>query len=97
MGGSCWFVRFLPLTHCDACDWTDCWLSLLTHCDACDWTDCWLSLLQYKIPDEQEGQDMEQVHPLIDYTPPHLINRLISDIGVLPPGAILDEMLSLYH
>lgn len=54
-------------------------------------------LLQYKIPDEQEEQDMEQEHPLIDYTPPHLINRLISDIGVLPPGAILDEMLSLYH
>ena len=53
--------------------------------------------LQYKIPDEQEERDMEQEHPLIDYTPPHLINRLISDIGVLPPGAILDEILSLYH
>ncbi|KAK7087709.1 translation initiation factor eIF2B subunit alpha-like [Littorina saxatilis] len=55
--------------------------------------------IKYKIPDYPEDKegDTEDRHPLIDYTPPKYINRLISDIGVLPPGAIVDEMLSLYH
>ncbi|KAL8567291.1 hypothetical protein ACOMHN_023334 [Nucella lapillus] len=45
---------------------------------------------------EEEGL-MEDKHPLIDYTPPTHINRLVSDIGVLPSHAIGDEMISLYH
>ena len=45
----------------------------------------------------QDEEDTEALHPKIDYPPPKYINRIISDIGVLPPGAIGDEMLSLYH
>ena len=53
-------------------------------------------MLQYKRKETEINYNDDDVHPLIDYTPPQFINRLISDIGVGPPGAILDEMLNVY-
>ncbi|XP_076453393.1 translation initiation factor eIF2B subunit alpha-like [Babylonia areolata] len=56
--------------------------------------------LKFKKADVEEAEEdglMEDEHPLIDYTPPKYINRLISDIGVLPSHAIGDEMMSVYH
>ena len=35
-------------------------------------------------------------HPHIDYTPPHYITLLFSDIGVLTPSAVSDELIKLY-
>jgi translation initiation factor 2B subunit (eIF-2B alpha/beta/delta family) len=52
--------------------------------------------LQYKRPEDKIDYLDDNIQPLIDYTPPEYINRLISDIGVGPPGAILDEMLNVY-
>ncbi|GBM71308.1 Translation initiation factor eIF-2B subunit alpha [Araneus ventricosus] len=35
-------------------------------------------------------------HPLIDYTPPSYITLLFSDLGILDPSAVSDELISLY-
>ncbi|XP_064392535.1 translation initiation factor eIF2B subunit alpha-like [Halichondria panicea] len=35
-------------------------------------------------------------HPTIDYTPPHYISLLFTDLGVLTPSAVSDELLKLY-
>lgn len=35
-------------------------------------------------------------HPSIDYTPPHLIKLLFTDLGVLTPSAVSDELIRLY-
>lgn len=52
--------------------------------------------IKYKLEEKEINYDDDSVQPLIDYTPPEYINRVISDIGVGPPGAILDEMLNVY-
>eukprot|EP00112_Aurelia_sp_Birch-Aquarium-sp1_P019380 Seg4784.1 transcript_id=Seg4784.1/GoldUCD/mRNA.D3Y31 product="Translation initiation factor eIF-2B subunit alpha" protein_id=Seg4784.1/GoldUCD/D3Y31 len=38
----------------------------------------------------------EQGHPLVDYTPPSYITLLFTDLGVLTPSAVSDELLNLY-
>ena len=40
----------------------------------------------------------DDAHPHIDYTPPHYITLLFSDIGggVLTPSAVSDELIKLY-
>ncbi|XP_054718649.1 translation initiation factor eIF-2B subunit alpha-like [Uloborus diversus] len=35
-------------------------------------------------------------HPLIDYTPPSYITLLFSDLGILTPSAVSDELIKLY-
>ncbi|XDV19707.1 hypothetical protein PO909_025129 [Leuciscus waleckii] len=40
--------------------------------------------------------DLSQEHPLIDYTPPSLITLLFTDLGVLTPSAVSDELIKLY-
>jgi translation initiation factor eIF-2B subunit alpha len=35
-------------------------------------------------------------HPIIDYTPPLYITLLITDLGVLTPSAVSDELIKLY-
>ncbi|XP_003388928.1 PREDICTED: translation initiation factor eIF-2B subunit alpha-like [Amphimedon queenslandica] len=35
-------------------------------------------------------------HPVIDYTPPCYITLLITDLGVLTPSAVSDELIKLY-
>ena len=49
------------------------------------------SLLQYKSVDS--GPDS---HPYIDYTPPQYITLLFTDLGVLTPSAVSDELIKLY-
>ncbi len=36
-------------------------------------------------------------HPTVDYTPPHYISLLFTDLGVLTPSAVSDELLKLYR
>lgn len=36
-------------------------------------------------------------HPHIDYTPPHYISLLFTDLGVLTPSAVSDELIKLYQ
>ncbi|KTF86120.1 hypothetical protein cypCar_00012347 [Cyprinus carpio] len=41
-------------------------------------------------------KDLNQEHPMIDYTPPSLITLLFTDLGVLTPSAVSDELIKLY-
>jgi len=36
-------------------------------------------------------------YPRVDYTPPELITLLFTDIGVLTPSAVSDELIKLYE
>lgn len=40
--------------------------------------------------------NLEDEHPNVDYTPPLLITLLITDLGVLTPSAVSDELIKLY-
>uniref|UniRef100_A0A8D8JD74 Translation initiation factor eIF2B subunit alpha n=3 Tax=Culex pipiens TaxID=7175 RepID=A0A8D8JD74_CULPI len=50
----------------------------------------------YKYPKTRLGEDTSKVHPLVDYTPPVYITLLFTDLGVLTPSAISDELIKLY-
>lgn len=41
-------------------------------------------------------KDLRKEHPLVDYTPPHFINLLFTDLGILTPSAVSDELIKLY-
>ncbi|EDW58369.2 translation initiation factor eIF2B subunit alpha isoform X1 [Drosophila virilis] len=40
--------------------------------------------------------DVSKVHPLVDYTPPAYITLLFTDLGILTPSAVSDELIKLY-
>lgn len=48
----------------------------------------------YKYPKGQK--DLLKVHPLVDYTSPAYITLLFTDIGILTPSAVSDELIKLY-
>lgn len=39
---------------------------------------------------------LEGEHPAVDYTPPHLITLIVTDLGVLTPSAVSDQLIKLY-
>ncbi|CAF1144280.1 unnamed protein product [Rotaria sp. Silwood1] len=41
-------------------------------------------------------KDLINEHPLVDYTPPAYITLLFTDIGLLTPSAVSDELIKLY-
>ena len=45
---------------------------------------------------KNDDKDLEKEHPIVDYTPPSLISMLITDLGVLTPSAVSDELIKLY-
>ncbi|XP_014208633.1 translation initiation factor eIF-2B subunit alpha [Copidosoma floridanum] len=59
-------------------------------------------LNQVDLPDEFKytsstlRKDVSKEHPLVDYTPPHYISLLFTDLGILTPSAISDELIKLY-
>lgn len=40
--------------------------------------------------------DTAKEHPLVDYTPPAFINLIFTDLGILTPSAVSDELIKLY-
>ncbi|XP_076252931.1 eukaryotic translation initiation factor 2B subunit alpha [Rhynchophorus ferrugineus] len=44
----------------------------------------------------RESGDLKNAHPLVDYTPPSYITLLFTDIGILTPSAVSDELIKLY-
>lgn len=52
----------------------------------------------YKFSKESLGKENElaQAHPLVDYTSPAYITLLFTDIGILTPSAVSDELIKLY-
>lgn len=51
---------------------------------------------QYKADTLKAVEDLAEEHPMIDYTPPSLITLLFTDLGVLTPSAVSDELIKLY-
>lgn len=51
-------------------------------------------LLQYTASTLKK--DLQKEHPLVDYTPPRYINLLFTDLGILTPSAVSDELIKLY-
>lgn len=51
----------------------------------------------YKYPKNSESNgDFEKTHPLVDYTPPLKISLIFTDLGILTPSAVSDELIKLY-
>ena len=50
---------------------------------------------EYLYPPSRRGQQ-EPGSPLVDYTPPVLISLLFTDLGILTPSAVSDELINLY-
>lgn len=61
-------------------------------------------LNQRDLPDDQKypsdkrdgSVDLSREHPLVDYTPPAYITLLFTDLGILTPSAVSDELIKLY-
>lgn len=51
---------------------------------------------KYKADTLTSSRNLSQEHPMIDYTPPSLITLLFTDLGVLTPSAVSDELIKLY-
>ncbi|XP_076811781.1 translation initiation factor eIF2B subunit alpha-like [Clavelina lepadiformis] len=51
---------------------------------------------KYKASTLKKGANLSIEHPSVDYTPPSLISLLITDLGVLTPSAVSDELIKLY-
>lgn len=51
---------------------------------------------KYKAQTLKTAEDLDKEHPMIDYTPPSLITLLFTDLGVLTPSAISDELIKIY-
>lgn len=41
-------------------------------------------------------EDINKADPLVDYTPPVYITLLFTDLGILTPSAVSDELIKLY-
>ena len=46
--------------------------------------------------DPDGKKHIEPGHPTVDYTPPSYITLLFSDVGILTPSAVSDELIKLY-
>ncbi|CAG8489328.1 12406_t:CDS:2 [Ambispora gerdemannii] len=44
----------------------------------------------------ESAQDFESNNPTVDYTPPQYITLLCTDLGVLTPSGVSDELIKLY-
>ncbi|XP_041968326.1 translation initiation factor eIF-2B subunit alpha [Aricia agestis] len=52
---------------------------------------------EFKYPSSVlKSGDLSKQHPLVDYTPPAYITLLFTDLGVLTPSAVSDELIKLY-
>ncbi|KAF1466141.1 Translation initiation factor eIF-2B subunit alpha, partial [Megadyptes antipodes antipodes] len=51
---------------------------------------------KYKADTLKTSQNLTEEHPWIDYTSPSLITLLFTDLGVLTPSAVSDELIKLY-
>jgi hypothetical protein len=44
----------------------------------------------------KSAKDLTKEHPQVDYTPPSYITLLFTDLGILTPSAVSDELIKLY-
>jgi translation initiation factor eIF-2B subunit alpha len=50
----------------------------------------------YRYDTNVERKCLEDAHPLVDYTPPLYITLIFTDLGILTPSAVSDELIKLY-
>uniref|UniRef100_A0A336KMY5 Translation initiation factor eIF2B subunit alpha n=1 Tax=Culicoides sonorensis TaxID=179676 RepID=A0A336KMY5_CULSO len=50
----------------------------------------------YKFPKPALKGEISREHPLVDYTPPAYITLIFTDLGILTPSAVSDELIKLY-
>lgn len=50
---------------------------------------------KYPLKSIQSG-DIAKTDPLVDYTPPAYITLIFTDLGILTPSAVSDELIKLY-
>ncbi|XP_067133280.1 translation initiation factor eIF2B subunit alpha [Centruroides vittatus] len=48
-------------------------------------------------PQTVKNKDLSKEHPLVDFTPPSYITLLFTDLGILTPSAVSDELIKLYQ
>ena len=53
-------------------------------------------LFQYRASKLAGSNELTKEHPMVDYTPPAYITLLFTDLGVLTPSAVSDELIKLY-
>ncbi|KAF2893433.1 hypothetical protein ILUMI_12739 [Ignelater luminosus] len=51
---------------------------------------------EYKYTRNMRHGNLRKEHPLVDYTPPAYITLLFTDLGILTPSAVSDELIKLY-
>lgn len=51
---------------------------------------------EFKYTTNTRQKNLQDEHPLVDYTPPNYINLLFTDIGIMTPSAVSDELIKLY-
>ena len=72
-------------------------LNLLAHCGRLDQKNPKYYLkFQYHASTLRNSKDLSEAHPLVDYTNPSLITLLFTDLGILTPSAVSDELIKLY-
>ncbi|KAL1132440.1 hypothetical protein AAG570_010395, partial [Ranatra chinensis] len=51
---------------------------------------------KFKYTSSMLNKNLKEEHPLVDYTPPSYITLLFTDLGILTPSAVSDELIKLY-
>jgi translation initiation factor eIF-2B subunit alpha len=51
---------------------------------------------EYKYSKKLDDKQLSKEHPLVDYTPPAYITLIFTDLGILTPSAVSDELIKLY-
>ncbi|XP_015113135.1 translation initiation factor eIF-2B subunit alpha isoform X2 [Diachasma alloeum] len=51
---------------------------------------------EFKYTTSTREKNLQNEHPLVDYTPPQYINLLFTDLGIMTPSAVSDELIKLY-
>lgn len=52
---------------------------------------------KYPIKSSRKDESFHKLHPLVDYTAPLLITLIFTDLGILTPSAVSDELIKLYQ
>ena len=66
------------------------------------WAWCWCCTLHQvlsKLRQEEQGLpgELKLLTPTRDFTPPQFLTLLFTDLGVLTPSAVSDELIKLYY
>lgn len=48
------------------------------------------------VADAESVEELALSNPSVDYTPPQYITLLLTDLGVLTPSGVSDELIKLY-